>query len=40
MATIIHAFDTLKTAKNLVAVGQMGINNGSWLVNLLVTLGY
>ncbi len=26
--------------KNLVEVGQMGIKNGSWLVNLLVTLGY
>ena len=26
--------------KNLVEVGQMGIKSGSWLVNLLVTLGY
>ena len=26
--------------KNLVEVGQMGMKNGSWLVNLLVTLGY
>ncbi len=26
--------------KNLVEVGQLGIKNGSWLVNLVVTLGY
>ena len=26
--------------KSLVEVGQMGNKNGSWLVNLLVTLGY
>ncbi len=26
--------------KNLVEVRQMGIKNGSWLVNILVTLGY
>ncbi len=26
--------------KNLVKVDQMGIKNGSWLVNLLVTSGY
>ena len=26
--------------KNLVEVGQIGINNGSQSVNLLVTLGY
>ena len=26
--------------KILVEVGEMGIRNGSWLVNLLVTLGH
>ncbi len=26
--------------KKLVEVGQMGIKNGSWLVDLLVSLGY
>ncbi len=26
--------------KNLIEVGQMGIKNGSWLVNILVSLRY